>query len=57
MAENFLFLESYGLPKDYFDLRMQILETITIDEIKDAVARVLNNEQLVVIQIGRSNDT
>ncbi len=53
MANAFLFLDKYGLPGDYFDSRAAKLEMITIPQVQDAVKRVLNADELMVLKIGR----
>ncbi len=53
MAAVFLSMDRYGLPRDYYDTRAERLSAITLDQMKEAVAKVLNNEKLFTLKIGR----
>ncbi|MGZ6251350.1 MAG: M16 family metallopeptidase [Candidatus Chromulinivorax sp.] len=52
-ASTFLFLMYYGLPFDYFKQRTQRLEKMTIQEVQQAVKKILHAQDLVKIKIGR----
>jgi zinc protease len=53
IASTFLFLDEYGFPKDYFDKRAEQLMKVTLQEIKEAVAPILNSSNMVTLRIGR----
>jgi zinc protease len=53
IAEAFLWLDRYGFAPDYFDKRAEQLSLISLDEMKDAVKKVLNADDLVTFKIGR----
>lgn len=53
MAATFLALDFYGLPADYFDKRAAQLEKISADDIKRAVANILDIKKMVKMRIGR----
>jgi len=58
IAMSFLSLDKYGFPLDFFDTRAQKLAKITIDEVKQAVKKVLNTNKMFTLKIGRvSNET
>lgn len=52
-ASTFLFLMYYGLPFDYFKQRAEKLEQMTIQDIQQAVKKILHAQELVKIKIGR----
>ncbi len=54
MAATFLALERFKLPDDYFDTRAQDFAEITLDEVKQAVKRVLGTDKLAIFKIGRT---
>ncbi len=53
MAAVFLNLDRYGFPSDYFDTRAQKLAGITIDQVKEAVNKVLRNDSMFTLKVGR----
>ncbi len=53
MAELFLFLDKYRLPIDFFDKRAVQLEAITLDEVKEAASKILNQKSLLTVRVGR----
>jgi len=53
IAQSFLFLQRFNLPKDYFDTRAQQLAKISKEEIQSAVANILDTKKMVKIRIGR----
>jgi zinc protease len=55
IANVFLFLDRYGFAQDFFDTRAQKLGDISLDEIKQAAKKVLQN-QLLTLRVGRIND-
>lgn len=55
-ALSFLALNKYNFPKNYFNNRAQQLQSVTLDSVKEAVKKVLNNTELVTIRIGRLGD-
>lgn len=56
MASVFLNLDRYGFPLDYYDTRAQKLSEITLEQMKDAVKRVLRNESMFTVKVGRLED-
>lgn len=55
-AGTFLFLDDYNLPDDYFKYRKNYLDTITIDDVKTAVRKVLRSDSMIIIKAGRVSD-
>ena len=53
MAQVFLFLKKYKLPNDYFDTRIQQLQKISLEEVKAAVKKYVNANNLIELRIGR----
>jgi zinc protease len=53
IANTFLFLEKYGFDYDYFDKRNEQYKAITLDEMKEAVQRILEKAPLTTFRIGR----
>ena len=53
MASVFLNLDRYGFPTDYYDTRAEKLSEITIDQMKEAVKKVLRNEAMFTLKVGR----
>lgn len=53
MASVFLNLDRYGFPSDYFDTRAQKLAGITLDQVKEAVKKVLRNDSMFTLKVGR----
>ena len=54
-ALAFIFLEKYNMPSDYFDTRSVQLKKITLAQIKDAVKKVLQNDKLITVKVGRES--
>jgi len=53
IASAFLFLDKYGFAPNYFDNRAQSLAHITINDVKQAVKKVLQPSQLLKLRVGR----
>ncbi len=53
MVNTFLFLNKYNLPYDYARQRASTIQAITLDEVKEAAHRVLNNDGLIKVRVGR----
>ena len=56
MAEAFLFVNRYNFSSDFFDKRAEQLEKITLEEVKEAVHRVLKRNGLLILRVGRVAD-
>jgi zinc protease len=57
IAQAFLFLDKYNLPANYFDMRMEALQKISISDVQLAVKKVICLDQLLTIRVGRVSDT
>lgn len=53
IAHAFLFLDRYNFPADYFDTRAERLSKITLKQMQDAVKKVLRNESMFTLKVGR----
>ena len=53
IAQAFLFLKQYNLPKNYFDYRAEQLMSISADEVREAAIKILNTNQMVKVRVGR----
>jgi len=53
IAKSLIFLEKYNLSADYFDMRASLIEPITVSEVQQAVKKVLRNDRLITLRIGR----
>ncbi len=53
MANVFLSMDRYGFPADYYDTRAEKLSAITIDQMKEAAKKVLRNEAMFTLKVGR----
>ena len=53
MASAFLFVDRYNLTDNYFDLRPDVINAITLDQMKAAVKKVLVPEKMLTLQVGR----
>lgn len=53
MASIFLSLDRFGFPRDYYDTRAEKISAITLDQVKEAVKKVLNNESMFTLKVGR----
>lgn len=53
MASIFLTLDRYGFPPNYYDTRAQKILAVTLDEMKEAVKKVLRNEAMFTLKVGR----
>lgn len=53
IANAFLFLDKYTLPKDYFDVRAKALEKVTIADMQAAVKKYLDRNKLLTFRVGR----
>lgn len=52
-VSTFLFLRRFDLPFDYFDNRVRALHEISLNEVKDAVKKILTRDKLIKIKVGR----
>jgi zinc protease len=52
-AATFVTLDRYGLPDDYFDKRPEQLYALSLERIKDTVARRLDLKKMLKIRVGR----
>jgi len=57
VANAFLFLEKYNLPNDYFDTRAAALDKIKVEDMQQAVKKVLRNDTLFTLRVGRIGET
>lgn len=48
-----LFLNKYHFPFDMFDNFSEKLETISVEDVQEAVRKVLDNDKLITIMVGR----
>jgi zinc protease len=55
MASAFLFVDRYNLTDNYFDLRPDAINAITLEQMKEAVKKVLVPEKMITLQVGRFN--
>lgn len=55
-AKAFIFLDRFNFKPDYFDTRKEVLAKITVAEVQAAVKKVLRNERLVTLKVGRINN-
>ena len=53
MANTFLYVDRYKLGDDYFDLRPDRINAVTLDEVKSAARKVLVPGKMLTLQIGR----
>lgn len=54
IISTFNFLNTFNLPYDYFNSkRIERIKNITLDEIKIAVKKILNNKSLIKVRVGR----
>lgn len=53
MAAIFLSLDRFGFPRDYYDTRAEKISAITLDQVKDAVKKVLSNDRMFTLKVGR----
>jgi zinc protease len=53
IAKSFIFLDKYNFPDDYFDMRASMLEPITVNDVRQAVKKVLRNDRLITLRVGR----
>jgi zinc protease len=53
MAQVFLNLDKFGFPADYYDTRAEKISAITLDDMKEAVKKVLRNEAMFTLKVGR----
>ncbi len=52
-AQGFLFLKRYNLPDDFFAQRHEAINALSLKKVKEAVKKVLNKENMIIIKIGR----
>lgn len=52
-AATILFLRKYRLNDSYFTNRADTLYSLKFDEVKDAVLKILSNDRLVTLRVGR----
>lgn len=53
MAAIFLSLDRFGFPRDYYDTRAQKISAITLEQVKEAVKKVLSNDRMFTLKVGR----
>src|SRR5437879_12969282 len=53
IAEAFLFIDKYHFSANYFDKRAEQLEKVTVEQVKEAVHRLLKQNGLLTLRIGR----
>lgn len=53
IAQAFLFINRFKLDPNYFTSRIATLQKITVDEVKNSVAKVLDSKKMMRIKIGR----
>ena len=53
IASTFLYLKRQGLEKDFFVNRAAKIEAIKLQEVRDAVKRLLDNNPLLTVKVGR----
>lgn len=53
IAKAFLFLDRFGLPSDYFDNRAEQIQKISLSDVKEAVKKVMNSKDMLVLNVGR----
>ncbi len=53
MARAFLQVDRFKLSDTYFDTRADVINIITLDDVKEAVRKVLVPEKMITVQIGR----
>lgn len=53
VANSFLFLDRFNLPKTFFDTRAQELQSITLNEVQEAVSSLLTSSALATFRVGR----
>ena len=53
IASTFLYLDRFKLPADYFDTRAEVLERITLEDMKKAVKDILSSDKLITVRAGR----
>ena len=57
MAQVFLSLDRYSFSRDYYDTRAEKILAITLEEMKEAVKKVLRNEAMYTLKVGRIEKT
>lgn len=55
IAQAFLFIHRFNLDPNYFSDRILKLQHITLDQVKDAVGKVLDSKKLIRVKIGRDS--
>lgn len=53
VASVFVFLNKYNYPYDYFKTYPDIINAITLDEVKEAARKVLSRDKMITIKVGR----
>ncbi len=53
MAQAFIFIDRFELPATYFDDRLKAFKMINVEQIKEAVEKVLDINKLIKLRIGR----
>lgn len=53
ITSTLLFIEDYGYGFDYFDTRAKSIESITLEDVKDAIKRNIDINSLLKIRVGR----
>ncbi len=53
IAGTFLFLDKYNFPADYFDKRAAQLNSVTLDDMKAAIKKLLKSDNMITVRVGR----
>ena len=56
MAQVFLGLDKYAFPKNYYDTRAEQLSKITLEQMQEAVKKILCNEKMFTLKVGRISE-
>ncbi len=51
-ANTFLYLDRYKKPDNYCETRPEVINAITLDQVKEAVKKVLVPEKMITLQVG-----
>ncbi len=57
IAQVLLFLNRYKLPQDYYDTLASHLQKITLEQVKEAARKVLDNNKMLSYKVGRQLET
>ena len=56
MTQVFLSLDRFGFPTDYYDTRAEKISAIKLEDMKEAVKKVLRNEAMFTLKVGRLDE-